>query len=120
MLVAKGVVVHSALLVNTTVTWSPLFNVVVVKVDEVAPATFDPLICHWYAGAEPPFVGVAVKVIEKPAQIVVVDATILTAGVTEVTVICISLLTTFVTVAHGALLTMVNVILSPLLKVLVV
>ena len=87
MLVATGVVVQLALLVKTTVTLSPLFKVVVVKVDEVAPATFVPFTCHWYCGAEPPLTGVAVNVIENPAQMVVVDAVILTDGVTEVTVI---------------------------------
>ena len=45
--VAVGVVVHDALLVITTVTLSPLFKVVVVKVDEVAAGTFVPFTCHW-------------------------------------------------------------------------
>jgi hypothetical protein len=37
---------HAALDVITTVTTSPLFKVVLVKVADVAPPTFVPLICH--------------------------------------------------------------------------
>lgn len=60
---------HVALLVMTTVTLSLFASVVDVNVDEVAPPTFDPLICHWYVGVVPPFVGVAVNVTDVPAQI---------------------------------------------------
>ena len=38
---------HGSLLVITTVTWSLLFNVVVVNVTPVCPATGLPLIIHW-------------------------------------------------------------------------
>ena len=34
----------------------------------VAPVTLVPLTFHWYAGDDPPFAGVAVKVTEVPAQ----------------------------------------------------
>jgi hypothetical protein len=37
---------HGSLLVIVTVTISPLFKVVVVKVDAICPATFTPLIFH--------------------------------------------------------------------------
>ena len=37
---------HGSLLLIVTVTTSPLFNVVVVKVDAVWPATFTPLTFH--------------------------------------------------------------------------
>ena len=37
---------HGSLLFNVTVTISPLFKVVVVKVDAVCPVTFTPLIFH--------------------------------------------------------------------------
>ena len=39
--------------------------------------TFEPFNFHWYVGVIPPFVGVAVKVTEVPAQIVVAEADIL-------------------------------------------
>ena len=45
-LVAVGVVVQFALEVITTVTTSPLLNVVEVKVGLSVPA-FEPLILHW-------------------------------------------------------------------------
>ena len=51
------------------VTIFPFAKVVEVNVDEVAPPTFTPLICHWYVGVAPPFVGVAVNVAEAPAHI---------------------------------------------------
>lgn len=44
--VAVGVEGQVALLVMITVTLSPFASVVDVNVDEVAPPTFDPLICH--------------------------------------------------------------------------
>ena len=40
--------------------------------------TFEPFNFHWYVGVVPPFVGVAMKVTEAPAQIVVAEAEILT------------------------------------------
>ena len=46
LLVTVGVVVQLALLVITTETTSPLLSDELVKVDEVAPATSVPLICH--------------------------------------------------------------------------
>ena len=36
--------------------------------DVVAPLIMVPLTFHWYEGVDPPFVGVAVKVTEVPAQ----------------------------------------------------
>ena len=46
LLVAVGVVIQLALLVITTDTTSPLLREELVKVDDVAPATFDPLRFH--------------------------------------------------------------------------
>ena len=46
LLVAVSGFAHGSLLVIVTVTISPLFKVVVVKVDVVCPATFTPLIFH--------------------------------------------------------------------------
>jgi len=42
--------------------------------------TFAPFIFHWYTGAAPPLVGVAVKVTDVPGHIVVADAPTLTEG----------------------------------------
>ena len=47
LLVAVAGLAHGSVLVITTVTWSPSFNVVVVKVALVSPATGLPLIIHW-------------------------------------------------------------------------
>ncbi|MGB7842219.1 MAG: hypothetical protein WBL21_05470, partial [Salinimicrobium sp.] len=60
----------SVLLFTTTLTLSPLFTSLVVKVCPAAFEIFSPLICHWYRGLTPP-VRLAVKVIESSAQIVV-------------------------------------------------
>jgi hypothetical protein len=46
LLVAVGVVVHEALLVMITLTWSLFTRVVVVKVAVVCPATGIPFTCH--------------------------------------------------------------------------
>ena len=46
LLVAVNGFTHGSLLVMVTVTTSPLFKAVVVKVEPVCPATFTPLIFH--------------------------------------------------------------------------
>ena len=46
LLVAVRGFAHGSLLVIVTVTISPLFKVVVVKVEDVCPATLTPLIFH--------------------------------------------------------------------------
>jgi hypothetical protein len=79
--VAVVAVLQVSLLVITTVTTSPLFIVLDVKIELLVPV-FTPLTRHWYAGAEPPFTGVAVKVTDVPVQIDVCDAAIDTDGVT--------------------------------------
>src|SRR6476469_2311161 len=91
LLVAVGVDAQARSLVIITVTTSPSFNVVVVNLSESVPLS-TPLTCHWYDGLLPPLVGVAVNVTEVPLHIVVVEATILTAGSTLVDVIVIGLL----------------------------
>jgi hypothetical protein len=85
LLVAVAVVAQLALEVMMRLTWSPLASVLDVKVAELVPA-FTPFIAHWYVGAAPPLVGVAVKVMGFPEQIVVVVAVMATDGVTEFTV----------------------------------
>jgi hypothetical protein len=79
--VAVVVVTQVLLEVNTQLTTSPLFKPEVVKVLLLVPA-FTPFTLHWKAGAEPPLVGVAVKVTDCPLQMVVLDVEIETAGVT--------------------------------------
>ena len=65
-----------------------MLSAVVANVELVAPFTAAPLMNHWYCGALPPFVGVAVNVTLVPAQIVVSDAATLTdAGKFGLTVI---------------------------------
>jgi hypothetical protein len=46
LLEAVGVVVHVALLVMITITWSLSTRVVVVNVAAVSPGTVIPFICH--------------------------------------------------------------------------
>lgn len=71
---------QAALLVITTLTKSLLFKVEELNVARLLPALM-PFTFHWYEGAPPPLVGVAVKVTEVPAQIFVEEAEILTVGV---------------------------------------
>ena len=59
--------------VSCTLTTSLLFNVDVVNVLLFVPA-LAPFTNHWYCGAFPPLVGVAVNVTLVPAHIVVADA----------------------------------------------
>lgn len=53
---------HVMLVFRRTVTTSLFESEDVVKVGEVCPATFTPLIRHWYKGVVPPLVGLAVNV----------------------------------------------------------
>jgi hypothetical protein len=81
LLVEVAVEGHTALLVITTLTTSPLANALVENVALFVPTVVAP-IYHWYEGVVPPFVGVAVNVTLSPAQIVVDgEAAILTEGV---------------------------------------
>jgi hypothetical protein len=81
LLVDVAVEGHTALLVITTLTTSPLANALVENVALFVPTGVAP-IYHWYEGVVPPFVGVAVNVTLSPAQIVVDgEAAILTEGV---------------------------------------
>ncbi len=74
--------------VITTETTSEFDNDIEVKVEAVSPETLVPFNCHWYAGVEPPFVGVAVKVTLVPEQIVLADALMFTlAGKFGLTII---------------------------------
>ena len=116
-LVAETGDAHVALEVISTVTLSLLFSVVEVKVGLFVP-TFVPLTFHWYTGLEPPLTGVAVNVIEVPGQMVVCEATMLTAGTgAAFTVIGISALVAEAGDAHVAFEVITTVTLSLLLKV---
>ena len=68
----------------------------------------------------PPLVGVAVNVTDPPLQIEVVFETIDTDGTTDATVIVIALLVAVTGFAHGSLLVIVTVTISPLFKAVVV
>ena len=118
LLVAVVGFAHGSVLVITTVTWSLLFNVVVVKVTPVCPATGLPLTIHWYVGFAPPFVGVAVNVMLCPEQIELVGEVMLTVGVTVVIVIVTWLLVAVGVVTQFALLVMITVTTSPLASAL--
>src|SRR5947208_2872192 len=72
--------------VSTQVTISLFASVVVVNRLLLVPALFTPIF-HWYDGLAPPLTGVAVKVTEVPAHIVVADAAMVTlTGVLAFTV----------------------------------
>jgi hypothetical protein len=120
LLVAFAVVVHEALLVIITVTWSLSARVVVVNVSAVCPGTVLPLTCHTYVGAAPPFVGVAVNVTLAPTQIEVWLATIDTEGVTLFTVIVTGVLVAVGEVVQAALLVIVTLTWSLFARVAVV
>mgnify|MGYP006174408523 FL=1 len=107
---------HGAFDVIITVTTSPLFNEVDVNVLFVAPDTFPPLICHWYVGVVPPFVGFAVNVTLVPEQIADPGVPeIVTLGVTVViTEIAEVEADAVVGEAHGAFEVMMTVTTSPL------
>jgi hypothetical protein len=70
---------HCAVEDISVATTSPLFNAVEVKEGPVA--VFTALILHWYVGF-PPFTGVGVKVTGVPGHIDVLEATMVTEGVT--------------------------------------
>ena len=73
------------------------------KVEEFVPA-LAPFTFHWYAGADPPFVGVAVKVTDDPGQKGLEDAVILTpAGKLLLIVINSVLLVTGFVIGHATL-----------------
>lgn len=115
--VALVEVAHAALLVNTTLTISPLANVVVVKVALLVPWLL-PFTFHWYAGVPPLLVAVAVKLTLVPAHIVVLGVDIDTVGVTAApTVMVTALDVAVVDDAQAALLVNTTVTTSPLLSV---
>ena len=81
LLRAVADVTHPKLEVSSTETTSLLLNADVLNTELFIPV-FTPLTFHWYEGEGPPFVAVAVNTTDDPAQIDVVDAAIVTAGVT--------------------------------------
>ncbi len=81
VLVAVAVDTQEALDVMTTHTESLFANDDGVKVFRL-PACRIPFLYHWYVGLLPPFVGVAVKVTDVPAQTVVCAVVTDTAGTT--------------------------------------
>src|ERR1044071_3326442 len=116
-LVTVAVVTQFALLVICTVTTSLFASVDDEKVTAVSPATGLPLMNHWYAGASPSLVGLAVKVILPPAQIEVLLALTVTAGVTWVIVIVTGALVAVGVVIQFALLVITTVTTSLLASV---
>jgi uncharacterized protein YodC (DUF2158 family) len=102
--------------VITTVTTSLLMRVVDVKVALFDPA-FMPLTCHWYDGAAPPFVGVAVKVTDVPAQIAPDGdaATLTLAGRSGLTVIVIPVEVAGDPVRHGVAFEVIATVTTSLL-----
>ena len=79
--------------------------------------TLEPLTFHWNAGVVPPLEGVAVKVTEPPAQIVVALAAIETPGVTfAFTTILIPVLVAVAGDGQAALLVNTQVTASALLR----
>jgi hypothetical protein len=120
LLFAVAEVTHPMEEVSVQVTASPLFKVADEKVALFVP-TGEPFTNHWYTGEPPPLIGVAVNVVEVPAQIVVADAAIETAGVTGVvTDIVITLLFAVAPLTQGALLVSKQLTVFPLNKVEVV
>jgi hypothetical protein len=106
--------------VNKTVTRSPFTNTEVEKLGELVPA-FRPLTFHWYTGAVPPFTGDAVKVTLAPGQMLVLDALMVTAGVTTgFTVTVIELEVADDGDAHARAEVMITFMISPLASVLLV
>ena len=115
VLLDTGVVlVQVALLVSLQVTTLPFWSVVVVNVLLLVPAAI-PFTNHWYTGALPPLVAVAVKVRELPWQIVVVAVEIVTAGVTCGVIVTVTLFEAVVAVVtQAALLVRRQLTTSPL------
>ena len=118
-LVAVGEVVQVAFEVITTVTTSPFVIVVEVKVGLSVPA-FTPLTLHWYDGAAPPLVGVAVNVTLAPEQIEIWLATTDTDGVIVAAVIVTVLLVAVGVVVQVALLVIIAITWSLFARVVVV
>ena len=109
--------VQVALLVSLQVTTLPFWSVVVVNVLLLVPAAI-PFTNHWYTGALPPLVAVAVKVRELPWQIVVVAVEIVTAGITCGVIVTATLFEAAVAaVTQAALLVRRQLTTSPLDKV---
>ena len=96
---------HAALDVNTTVTELEFTNSSVVNVELSVPTSSDPIF-HWYVGAAPPFVEVAVKVTLVPAHILLSKSfeaiTTLAVGI-AITVVTIAFEVTGVALTHAAL-----------------
>ena len=121
-LVAEAGTAQVAFDVITQVTTAPLVSVVVVYVALLVP-TLVPLTFHWYAGALPPLVGVAVKVTDAPEADGFVPAVmaILTAGATDgLTVMVIALLLALGVVAQDELEVNVHATTAPLVNAVVV
>ena len=109
--------------VMITLIASPLFNVVVVYVEPIAPEILLPFNCHWYVGVVPPFVGVAVNVTLVVAQIELPGfAAMLTlAGSNGFTVVVIAFEVAGELVRHGVAFDVITTrITSPFANVVVV
>jgi hypothetical protein len=110
-----------ALEVITTLTTSPLLKEVVVYVALSLP-TSEPFNFHWYEGALPPLVGVAVNVTEVPEQIVLsasLDAIDTLAVCTELIVIEAELFA-LISETQPLRIKLIVIVVAPLLVILVV
>ncbi len=110
---------HVALLVNTSETTSPLFNVELLKVLETAPGTSILFIFHWYEGKVPPFVIVEVNVTICPLHIVFpkLDAIETVGTAIGFTIIITGVEVALFGEAHTSDDTILTVTLSPLFSV---
>ena len=96
------------------VTASSPFDGVVVKVGLFVPAEM-PFTFHWYTGARPPFVGIAVKVADEPVQIGLTGVEMATlAGRVAFTTIVIALEVTGLPLTQAALEVSTQVTICPL------
>lgn len=108
-----------ALLVRRQVTRSWSARELLLKLSPLPAAL--PLTCHWYCGAGPPLMPVAVNVTGMPAQMPLRDAVIVTAGRGEgVTDSCTGAEEAAAGVAHAASLVRRQVIRSPSFRLLLV
>ena len=110
-----------ALFVILTDIEFPATRLFVEYVADVSPVISIPLFCHWYVGAVPPLVGVAVNVTFVPSHIEVCDAAMVTDGVTlDTKLTATGFEVAEVVLKQDALLVMITVIEFPATRLFVV
>jgi hypothetical protein len=119
LLVPVVVTKQVPLLVSIQLITSLFAKVLLVYVVLFVP-TLAPFFSHWYVGAEPPFVGVAVKITEVPEQMgkLLLEAIVIEGVRLGLTTIVILLEVAVVGEAQIALLVSTQVIISLLFKAL--